>query len=103
MPSPDGLLNQSVTISPRSAIGKGGVITYGTGVAYPARVEYKSKMIPGKDGQLKASTARVYVAGDVSVTVADKVTLPSGEAPEILEVRQMNGRFGNLDFKVIYL
>lgn len=98
----EALFNRAVILEPRNALGKGGVESYGTAVTYPARVEYKTKMIRGKDGTDKVSTARVYVGPEVPVLATDRITLPDGAHPEIMEVRPVYG-MNDIDHKVIYL
>jgi hypothetical protein len=98
-----GLLNQTVTIETRAAIGTGGLVTFNAGVVYPARVEYKSKMYRYVNGTDKVSTARVYLDGAVSIAVTDRITMPDGTQPEIIEIRPEFGGSGNLDFKVVFV
>lgn len=98
----ESLFNRTITLEPRNALGKGGAETYGTAVTYPARVERRSKIIRGKDGTDKVSTARVYVGPDVPALVTDRITLPDGTHPEIMEVRPVDG-MNDVDHKVIYV
>jgi hypothetical protein len=98
----DAMLNQTVHIAARTALGKGGnAPTYAAPISYPARVERKAKMIRGKDGNDRAASIRVYLAGDVPVDQSDQLTF-DGAAYEILEIEQQPGRYGAMELKVVF-
>lgn len=101
--SVSGLLNQTVQLAPRVDATKGGRAVYGPAVTYRARVEYKSKMIRGKDGVDRASTARVFLDGSAPVDRTDQITLPDGTQPEIIEVEGMPGRYGSISYRTVYV
>jgi hypothetical protein len=98
-----GLMNQTITLEARAAIGKGGLVTFSAGVSYEARVEYKQKMYRYINGSDKVSTARVYLDGAVSVAVTDRMTMPDGTQPEILEIKPEVDGDGETIFKVVFV
>jgi hypothetical protein len=94
MSIPEPLLSMcrdTVTIEPWSDVDSYGAPTYGTGVAYPARIVGHRKIVRDATGQEVVSSAKVIVAADVTVDMRSRITLsqvPGGctSQPRILSV-----------------
>lgn len=71
------LMNQTITLYPRSGYDKWGKLSLGAGTNYKARVQEgtKNEFLP--TGQVVNIVITAYVAPDVSVEVNDKVTYSS--------------------------
>jgi hypothetical protein len=101
-------MRQTVTVAPfsaPSATGWHGADVYGAAVSYPARVEWKQRRIVAEDGHEKLSTGRVFLDGDVSVSVRDRLTLPAGASPTqppILSVGKAVDHLGAAAATIIY-
>ncbi len=76
--------------------------TYSAAAATKARIARKPTMIIDSQGREMQSSVQVYVDGDVEVEVTSRVTLPGGNQPIILAVREMIGPGGTAYAKVIY-
>lgn len=82
------MMPHTVTHSPvlsRDAYGK---ITYGSATSYTARVVYKNKQVRSSTGELVMAEGIVWLAGVVSVSGDDKITLPDGSTPQIISVER---------------
>ncbi len=76
--------------------------TYSSAVPTKARIARKPTMIIDGQGREVQSSVQVYVDGDVEVDVQSRVTLPGGDRPTLLAVRDMIGPGGSAYAKVIY-
>lgn len=93
---PSALMNQAVSLAPRSSIGTGGSISYGSPATYRARIEYKQRMVRTKDGVDKVSTARIFIISSAAPLRTDLLTLPDGTSPEIIDVEPNFGEQGEM-------
>lgn len=95
--------NINVTISPFSAYDKFGTPSYGTGVVTACYIERHPKLIQNSTGQEVVSQARVYVVGNASYTVRDKVLLPDSQTPPVLRVDHFYNEVGTLELTVFFI
>jgi hypothetical protein len=58
---------------------------YGSGISSPCAIEYKIFNITKSDGQLGPTSAQIYTAGDVVVSLQDKITF-NNISPKILRI-----------------
>lgn len=70
--------------------------TYAAPVAHPARVEHKTRRLTTAQGQEVLSRCRVFLTGDVTVTLRDALTLDDGTSPAILDVVQVRDEVGQV-------
>lgn len=68
------LLNQTITIYPKTGVNKYGRETNDAGTTKRARVQFTSKAKLMPNGETQLIDAIVYIDGSVSVSVDDKVT-----------------------------
>lgn len=93
----------SVTISHFTSYDKHGDPSYGSGTATACYIEMSPKLIKNTAGQEVVSSARVYVIGDSSLNVRDKVVLPDGQYPPVLRIDHFYNDVATLEMSVIYL
>lgn len=72
-----GLLNQTITIYPKSSYDGYGREVVGSGVSYRSRFQKKNTSVLLPNGQVIQLIATVYIAGEPSINVNDKVTYGS--------------------------
>lgn len=96
-------LKQTVTVKPYSGINKYGEFSYGTGASVSCRIQQTDEQVIGADDTLIHATAKILVDGGASVSVADLVTLPSGEEKPILKLNVIAGPSGTGYLKVLYV
>ena len=91
-----------VTLVPLTTVGVYGAPSYSTQTQYlPARVEAGHRIIVSAQGKEEVSSAVVFVlSSSASLTVADKVTLPSGAEPRLLWVDVVNDEEGQHHLEV---
>lgn len=98
------LLKQTVTIEPFSSDNAHNDATYGTGVEYKARVESYTPVNRSYEGLVGTPAARVFVNGNVTVGVRDRITLPIGWKPTlrfVVDVAEHPDETGNVHHKEI--
>jgi len=61
--------------------------TYAAPINRPARVEYRTTTVTNAQGQERMSNTVVFLDGDFSITVRDKITLPDGTSPAIQDIK----------------
>ena len=59
---------------------------YSSGVTVPARVAYRTTTLVNAQGQERTSTTVIYLDGDITLTLRDKITLADGSAPAIQNI-----------------
>lgn len=96
-------LKQSVTIKPFTGLNDYAEPSYGAGSAVPCRIELTDEQVLMADETLVHATAKILVDGSASVSVSDKVTLPSGEEKPILKLNTIAGPAGTAYLKVLYV
>lgn len=96
------LMVQSATISTYTGSSAYGGSSYGTPVAYDARVIYKTKLVRTPDGAEKVSRGQVWLATVAAIKVQDQITLPDATTPTILTVEQVPDENGPLYSKVYF-
>lgn len=76
-----------VTVYRLTGRDKYGAPSYGKGTPYRAHISNKSTMIRGANGELVATKGTVWMATESkNVSAKDKVVLPDGSIPIILDV-----------------
>ena len=80
------LLNQTVTIEPKTGEDIQGKPSYGAAVAYAARVRPDETLIKAPDGSDVLIRARLTLLPDAVVSVGDRATLPDGQQADVLTV-----------------
>lgn len=84
----------TITREPFTGRNPYGEPTYGTGAQHRARVEGKQQLVRTAGGQEKMSETLCYVAGPVTITVEDRITLPDATQPPILTVASVTDETG---------
>lgn len=79
------LMPLTVTVAPFVSRDSYGVATYGTARPYRARVNYKQHYIRKSEGEMVPARGMVWLATSDAISVNDRVTLPDGTTPLILE------------------
>jgi hypothetical protein len=77
------LLTDIVQIAPYTGQDGYGTPTYGTPVATPCRVEYRTQVFTNAHGQERVSRALIFFDGTVTLSIRDKLTLEDGTSPAI--------------------
>ena len=89
------LMKDTVLIAPYTGQNEHGEATYGADVAYQCRitthimrvvVRTSSTTVAGAFEQVALSSAKIIIGSAPTVGARDRVTLPSGAQPRILEV-----------------
>jgi hypothetical protein len=76
-------LTDTVLVAPYTGQDGYGTPTYGTPVATPCRVEYRTQVFTNAQGQERVSRALLFFDGTVTLTLRDKLTLEDGTSPAI--------------------
>lgn len=108
------MCRQTVTIEPFVSESATGVITFGTPVSYDpnlpthgTRVTFRPRRIRTPNGEELVARAEVWLdaAGGVFPAVAqrDRVTLPDGTQPPILNIDQVVDENGTPEYLKLYL
>lgn len=88
-----------------AATGWKGQTIYAPATSLPARVEWKQRRVMAADGNMRMSQGRAIVDGDVTVTIAYRLLLPSGmvpQTPPIVAIEKNPGPWGGVDATVLY-
>jgi len=96
-------LKQSVTVKPYTGLNDYAEASYGAGASVACRIQLTDEQVIGADETLVHATAKILVDGSASVSVSDKVTLPSGEEKPILKLNTITGPSGATYLKVLYV
>lgn len=81
------LMHQKISVE--KMIGRnpiGGDPRYAPPIIYRGRVVDKQKLVVGPDGQERLSTTTAWFFGAPKITTDDRVTLPDGRQPFILNI-----------------
>ena len=96
------MMPSTVTISGRTAHSNHGVPTYSTGTSYRARVVNKPKFIRQDANHTIAIQTEVWLASTGgTITVDDRITLPDGSTPPILQVERFGDSQGEHHVKLM--
>lgn len=77
--------------------------TYATaGSTYSALVQYDQKLVRAFDGTEKISTAQVIMACTGTINPDDKITLPDGTSPPILNISKLSDDEGQHHVEVYF-
>lgn len=75
---------------------------YSAAQTYRSRVNYKSRMVRAPSGEEVVSTAEVWFFQVTGIQVTDKITLPNGNQPQIIQIARHSDQRGDL-FEVVYV
>lgn len=101
-PALQALCPNTVTISPWGSADGYGKATYGTAVSHTCLLVKMPKMVRTVTGQERVSTAQIYLTSAPGTSVKDKVTLPDGTTPVILQVDTYPSDSETAYFEVVY-
>lgn len=96
----DDWRNTPVNIYPFVKYDKFGTPSYGTAVQTMVYIEMHPKMIQNSTGQEVVSQARLYVIGNLTYDVRDKLVLPDNKAPPVLRLDHYWNEVGVLELSV---
>jgi len=73
---------------------------YGPPVPYQARIEQSVQLVRDQDGREKVSNVQVYLATQIRIPLATRITLPDGSTPSILSIDSVQDEDGAYFTKV---
>jgi hypothetical protein len=73
-----------------------GAPAFAGSVTHPARVEFTVRRIVDHTGQERMSRCKVFLDGDVTIDLRDRLVLPDGTAPPILALSSPRDLSGNV-------
>ncbi len=89
------LMIDTVTIEPKTGIDKFNNIQYGDAVTVQCQIERMNKRVLDRTGRELISTVGIILATpELSVGAEDRVTLPDGSQPAIMEVLAVKDEVG---------
>ena len=89
-PELDELVQQTVVVKSLSSFDGYGDPTYSTaGSTYQARVTWQPFRVTDWSGDERVAQAQIIIATTVEIKATDQITLPNGETPEILHIREI--------------
>lgn len=97
------LMPLTIKVEPFLSRDKYGVAQYDEPVYYQARVNYKSNFIRGKDGEVVPSRGQMWVGTAELITVKDRLILPDGSEPQLLDVNGETDENGTILYRRIDL
>jgi hypothetical protein len=91
------MMTDTIVFNAQSAIDKYGKKTFGGSTTTASgRIVFETRLMKDMEGQDIVSTGRVYLYGPyASITLGDKITLPSGATPVIVAVETKKDTGGN--------
>lgn len=99
-------LGSTVTLEPFAGMDAYGMPTYGTAVAYPCRIEGRTRLIRTMEGLERVSTVQVYLQGATNaVSPKDRLTLSTDyipPSPPLLAVNTETDEAGQLAYVALY-
>lgn len=96
------LLNDTVTVEPYTGRDVYGKPTYGTAVSFAARVVYAARGVITQRGETIRGTGEVWLSTTYVVAQQDRVTLPDGTSPAILDVARYPDEAGAHHVKLVF-
>ncbi len=79
-----------------------GTVTYTTGTGYTARVVDQTELVVDADGTQHTSSTVAYIASTSTFPPTSLYTLPGGDTPEVLSVRNVPDQDGLHHVKVLF-
>lgn len=73
-----------------------GAPTFAAAVNYRARVDFRTRLVRGPNAEMVVARGRAWLATVDAITAEDRVTLPDGSVPIILQVNQVPDEAGPL-------
>jgi len=80
------LLLQTITLERRTGLDQYGAHTYGTAESLAARVVNRLRMVRNVAGQEVTSNTTIWIIGNNDIKAVDRITLPDGTQPPIIDV-----------------
>lgn len=80
------LMPATITRAAYSSQDAYGKVTHGAGTNFSARVLRKQEKVLDRDGNEKVANTVVWIYGSPAWDVRDKITLPDGTTPPILQI-----------------
>ena len=97
------MMNDTVTVTPFSSYDGYGKPTYGTSVSYPnSRVRLKVQQIIDFEGNDVIAGGDVRLGSSTIIGVTDKMTLPDGTTPKILNSMSVPDEAGDSYTRVFF-
>lgn len=97
------MMPHQITLAAVSSRDQYGKPTYGTAATYSARVNYKQTRIVNRtNGQDAIATGIVWISGTPTITIDDRITLPDGSTPVILNWETLADEDGAHHTKVFF-
>lgn len=90
------LMTQLVTVEPFISRDAYGAPTYGAPTTYRARINAKSHFIRTSDAEQVVARGMAWLAADGPISVNDRITMPDGSQPLILDSNAENDEDGPL-------
>jgi hypothetical protein len=81
------LMNQAISWEARTGTDEYGQGVYAAAQSLQCRVVGKNRLTRSVDGTEAVSTTTIYVLGDYGIQTVDRITLPDGTKPTIINVR----------------
>lgn len=107
----DDFLTTTVTYAAHASMSLSGAQTFSTAsITVKARIEHDTRLVRDQQGREVVSTARIFMkptsttGSTCIVTIKDKITLPSGYAPQIppiIQVRRQNDEDGLHHWEIV--
>lgn len=98
------LLKEVLLVNAWATRNKNDESTYSpTTVSIPCRIQRKIVLIPSPDGKDVVSNGQIFVDGAAVITINDKITLPDGTTPQILNLYSSPDELGAAYYKCIYV
>jgi len=82
------MLSEEVSLAAYNGTDAYGYPTFATAATYSARVQKQRKQVRDSDGNQVISTNTVMLASGASPSYDDKLTLPDGSAPRIMQITE---------------
>jgi hypothetical protein len=81
------MMTQTIVWEQRTGTDEYGQGVFGAGQNLTCRIVSKERGVRTVDGGEAVSTTTIYVLGDYGITSVDRVTLPDGSQPVIVDVK----------------
>lgn len=90
------VMNQAVTVYQAASRDKYGKVSHGANgrVYSDCRIETKTQLRKDQNGKEVVSTGMVFILGDATITINDRLVLPSGATPIVMAVEKVNDETG---------
>ena len=90
------LMPEFVTVQVAQSVNDQGAPMYGSPISYRSRVNFQNRMIRNAQGDEVAARGRAWLATTDLIGTRDKILLPDGTTPQILNVGTVPDESGDL-------